>query len=104
MAQILFPLFDSTGGPIHRAKRDEWGTKQTEPHPLHHIVLAPVASPRAASLDELLAAAQALDVPAVPAQTAAEALALARQLTPPGGLIIATGSIYLVGELRTLAG
>ncbi|HEY5055526.1 MAG TPA: folylpolyglutamate synthase/dihydrofolate synthase family protein [Acidobacteriaceae bacterium] len=91
MAQILFPLFDSTtGGPQNQVR--------------HHIVLAPVASPRAASLDELVAAARALDISAVPAHSSAEALDLARRLTPPGGLIVATGSIYLVGAVRALVG
>src|ERR1017187_8903219 len=63
MAQILFPLFDSTAG-----------------RPLDHIVLAPIDNARAASLDDLLAAARALDVPAHPANTPTEALALARSL------------------------
>jgi dihydrofolate synthase / folylpolyglutamate synthase len=85
MAQILFPLFDSTAG-----------------RPLDHIVLAPVDSPRAASLDELTAAAAALNTPARTAASTAEALALARRLTPAGGLIVATGSIYLVGAIRGL--
>ena len=83
MAQILFPLFDSTGG-----------------RPLDHIVLAPIANARAASVDELLAAARSLDIPASAANSPAEALALARSLTPAGGLLLATGSIYLVGALR----
>jgi dihydrofolate synthase / folylpolyglutamate synthase len=83
MARILFPLFDSTGGRPH-----------------DHIVFAPIHNPRAASIDDLLHAAQALDVPAHPAQDATEALALARTLTPDQGLIIATGSIYLIGALR----
>jgi len=86
MAQILFPLFDSTSGRPH-----------------DHIVLAPIDSPRAASLDQLLAAARALDVPAHAAHDPGEALALARSLTPSGGLIVATGSIYLVGAIRDLA-
>jgi dihydrofolate synthase/folylpolyglutamate synthase len=86
IGRILFPLFDSTGG-----------------RPKDHIVFAPIPNPRAASLDDLLAAARALDVPAQSAPTAAEALSLARGLTPPGGLIIATGSIYLIGALRELA-
>lgn len=85
MAQILFPLFDSTAG-----------------RPNDHIVLVPLDSPRAASLDELLAMAQALDVPAKSARSTSEALTLARQLTPSGGLIVATGSIYLVGAIRAL--
>jgi dihydrofolate synthase/folylpolyglutamate synthase len=86
MAQILFPLFDSTGGRPH-----------------DHIILAPIDNPRAASLEDLLAAAQRLDAPAHAAHTPAEALALAQTLTPAGGLILATGSIYLVGALRELA-
>jgi dihydrofolate synthase/folylpolyglutamate synthase len=83
MAQILFPLFDSTGG-----------------RPGDHIVFAPIDNARAASVDELLGAARALDIPATGADSPAAALALARRLTPAGGLIIATGSIYLVGALR----
>ena len=71
--------------------------------PQDHIVLAPIANPRAASLDDLLAAAHALDIPAHAAATPAEALALARTLTPASGLIIATGSVYLIGALRELA-
>jgi len=86
MAQILFPLFDSTAG-----------------RPQDHIVLAPVDSPRAASLEELLEASRALDVPAHPAANTGEALELAQKLTPAGGLIVATGSVYLVGAIRALA-
>jgi dihydrofolate synthase/folylpolyglutamate synthase len=86
MGRILFPLFDSTGG-----------------RPYDHIVFAPIQNSRAASVEEMLRAAAAMDVPARAANDAAEALALARQLTPTGGLIFATGSIYLVGALRELA-
>ncbi len=83
MAQILFPLFDSMGG-----------------RPQDHIVLAPIDNARAASAEELLEAARALDTPASVATNPVEALALARALTPAGGLIVATGSIYLAGALR----
>ena len=86
MARILFPLFDSTGGRLQ-----------------DHIVFAPIENARAASVEEMLRAAEAMDVPAHAAGDAAEALALARELTPAGGLIFATGSIYLVGALRELA-
>jgi dihydrofolate synthase/folylpolyglutamate synthase len=91
MSRILFPLFDSSadGG-----------------RPFDHIVLAPIANPRAASVEELVAAARALEVPALVAADMAGALALARQVTPQGGLgglIVATGSVYLVGEIRQLA-
>ena len=89
MSRILFALFDSSpdGDPLRR---------------YDHILLAPIASPRAAHVDDLIAAAQALQVPAHAAPHLAGALAQARQITPPGGLILATGSVYLVGEIRAL--
>ena len=86
ISQILFPLFDSSGDRPH-----------------DHILFAPIDNPRAASLDELRAAARALDVPAQAAPDLPAALSLARDLTPANGLIIATGSVYLVGEVRRLA-
>jgi dihydrofolate synthase/folylpolyglutamate synthase len=86
MSQILFPLFDSSADRPH-----------------DHILFAPIDNPRAASLENLLAAAHALDIPAHAAPDLAAALAEARTLTPPNGLIIATGSVYLVGEIRHLA-
>jgi dihydrofolate synthase/folylpolyglutamate synthase len=86
MSQILFPLFDSSAD-----------------RPYDHILFAPIDNPRAAGLEELLAAAHALDVPAHAAPDLPAALARARAVTPPNGLIIATGSVYLVGEIRQLA-
>ena len=86
MAQILLPLFDSSSDRPH-----------------DHVIFAPIDNPRAASLEDLLAAAHALDVPAHAAPHLAAALAQARTVTPPNGLIIATGSVYLVGEIRHLA-
>jgi dihydrofolate synthase / folylpolyglutamate synthase len=86
MSQILFPLFDASGG-----------------RPQDHIVLAPIANPRAASVEDLAAAAAALQIPALVAEDLAGALAEARRVTPAGGLIVATGSVYLVGEIRQLA-
>ena len=68
-----------------------------------NLILTPLDNPRAASLDSLVAAARALDIPAHTAATPVEALALARTLTPPNGLIVATGSIFLVGALREAA-
>ena len=90
MSRILFPLFDSSaeGDPLRR--RD-------------HLLLAPIANQRSAGVEELLAAAHALGVPAHAAPHLAGALAQARAITPPGGLILATGSVYLVGEVRALA-
>ena len=89
MTQILLPLFDSTSGEPERAH--------------DHILLAPIDNPRAATLEDLLAAAHALDIPAHAAPHIAAALAEAQAVTPKDGLIIATGSVYLVGEIRNLA-
>jgi dihydrofolate synthase/folylpolyglutamate synthase len=89
MTQILLPLFDPSSGDPSRSK--------------DHILFAPIDNPRAASLEDLLAAAHALDIPAHAAPHLTAALAQARAVTPPNGLIIATGSVYLVGELRNLA-
>ena len=89
MSQILLPLFDSTSGDPERAH--------------DHVILAPIDNPRAASLTELLAAAHDLDIPAHAAPHIAAALAEARAKTPPDGIIIATGSVYLVGEILNLA-
>ncbi|WP_255483768.1 Mur ligase family protein [Granulicella sp. 5B5] len=86
LAQVLFPLFDATSGDTERAR--------------DHVVLAPIDTPRAMPLEELMAAAKAMDVPAVGAGSLAEALKVARAVTPKDGVIVATGSVFLVGELR----
>ena len=88
LAQILMPLFDSSSSDPLRAR--------------DHVVLAPIQNARAATLEELLDAARALDIPAHGAPHLPAALAQAEAVTPPDGLIVATGSLYLVGELRDL--
>ncbi len=90
MTQILFPLFDGSSGDGERVG--------------DHIVLAPVRNPRSVEVEELLAAAHALDVPAHAAPHLAAAFAQSCEVTPPGGIIVATGSVYLVGEVLQLAG
>ncbi|MGD0733828.1 MAG: folylpolyglutamate synthase/dihydrofolate synthase family protein [Terracidiphilus sp.] len=81
MAQILFPIFDQ-------------------------VILAPIHSARAASLDDLLAAAIVTGTPAVKAESVSQAIELAtvqiRQQSSPAGQIVVSGSVYLVGEARTL--
>ena len=89
MARILLPLFDPTSGDPAR-RRD-------------HIVLAPIPNPRAATVEQLLAAAHRLDIPAHAAPHLAGALGQAEVLTPHDGVIVATGSVYLIGALRELA-
>jgi dihydrofolate synthase/folylpolyglutamate synthase len=86
MSQILFPLFDSSAD-----------------RPYDHLLFAPIDNPRAASLEDLLAAAEALGIPAQSAPNLEAALVQARAVTPSNGIILATGSVYLVGEVRHLS-
>jgi len=88
LAQILLPLFDASSGDSARAR--------------DHVVLAPIQNARAATLEQLLEAARKLDVPVQGAANLAEALKLARALTPKDGVIVATGSLFLVGEVLEL--
>jgi dihydrofolate synthase/folylpolyglutamate synthase len=76
MAQILFPLFEQ-------------------------VIVAPIHTARAASLDDLLAAAKGTGTPAVAADSVSEALGLARERSA-GGVAVVSGSVYLVGEARAL--
>jgi len=76
MAQILFPLFDE-------------------------VIIAPIHTARAAALDDLLSAAKATGTPAVAADSVEQALRLARERAS-GGVTVVSGSVYLVGEARTL--
>jgi dihydrofolate synthase / folylpolyglutamate synthase len=75
MTQILFPIFD-------------------------HVVLAPIHSPRATDAADLAAAAEATGVPYTTATTVEEAIELAE--SHHSARIVISGSLYLVGEARTL--
>ena len=80
MAQILFPLFD-------------------------RVVLAPIHSARAAALGDLMAAAQATGTPAVVAESVGQAIELALQQVKQrdaNGVIVISGSVFMVGEARSL--
>ncbi len=76
LAQILFPLFDQ-------------------------VVFTPIASPRATPLEELMQAAAQTGTSAQAAETVAEALTIAQEHAN-GAPVIISGSVYLVGEARTL--
>jgi dihydrofolate synthase/folylpolyglutamate synthase len=76
MAQILFPLFD-------------------------RVILAPIQTARAAAIDDLLTAASATGTQAVAAESVKQAMQLA-QHKGERGIIAVSGSVYLVGEMRTL--
>jgi dihydrofolate synthase / folylpolyglutamate synthase len=81
MAQILFPLFDE-------------------------VIVAPIHNARAVSLEDLLAAAAATGTPAMAANSVSDALRMAResiaQNSAGRGIGVVSGSVYLVGEARTL--
>ena len=77
MEQILFPLFE-------------------------RVVVSPLDSPRTASLADLLAAGKATGSEMEAAANAGAALDRAFALTPSEGLVVVTGSVYLVGEVRPL--
>jgi dihydrofolate synthase / folylpolyglutamate synthase len=79
IAEILFPLADQ-------------------------VVVTRVANPRAATPSELLQAASRTGVPLYAEETVPAALAQAREVSKPEGVIVVTGSIFLVGEAMTLMG
>ncbi len=76
MAQILFPLFDE-------------------------VIIVPIHTARAAAIEDLLDAAKTTGTQAVAAQSVTEALNIAQDRAM-GGVIVVSGSVYLVGEARTL--
>jgi dihydrofolate synthase/folylpolyglutamate synthase len=76
LAQIFFPLFEQ-------------------------VILAPLHTARAASMDNLLAAASAMGTSAIAAESVGNALQLAEERANDG-VIVVTGSVYLVGEARPL--
>jgi dihydrofolate synthase/folylpolyglutamate synthase len=77
LAQILFPLFG-------------------------RVVVTPVDSPRSASLEDLLAAARTTGSEVEAAPGGISALESALRTTPANGLVVVTGSVYLVGQVRPL--
>jgi len=74
MAQILFPLFE-------------------------RVIVTPIHAARAAAVEDLLAAARATGTAATAAETVREALRMAQE-NAAGGMVVVSGSVYLVGEAR----
>jgi dihydrofolate synthase/folylpolyglutamate synthase len=74
MAQILFPVFD-------------------------RVLFAPISSLRAASMVDLLAAAEATGTPAQAADSVEVAIRMATE-GAAGGVVVISGSVYLVGKAR----
>lgn len=68
------------------------------------VVVTQVANPRAATTAELTQAALRTGAVVYAEQTVAAALARAGEVSTPDGLIVVTGSIFLVGEAMTELG
>jgi dihydrofolate synthase/folylpolyglutamate synthase len=77
LAQILFPLFG-------------------------RVVVTPVDSPRSASVEDLVAAAHLTGSEVEAAEDAITAVERALHLTPTHGLVVVTGSVFLVGQVRPM--
>ncbi len=76
MAQILFPLFE-------------------------RVILAPIHSKRATAMEDLLAAAKTTGTQAGAADSVSGALRAALE-GAAGGVVVVSGSVYLVGEARAM--
>ncbi|MGA2278134.1 MAG: folylpolyglutamate synthase/dihydrofolate synthase family protein [Terracidiphilus sp.] len=76
IARILFPLFQT-------------------------VIFAPIHSSRAIAIEELEAAARDTGTEAISAGSVREALQLA-EAREQGGMVVLSGSVYLVGEARSL--
>jgi dihydrofolate synthase/folylpolyglutamate synthase len=68
------------------------------------VVLTQPNNPRAATPAEIRQAASRVETAIREVPEVASALAEARQIAGPGGLVIVTGSIYLVGEMMQVLG
>ena len=68
------------------------------------VILTTLENPRAASIDELVAALPGSPAPAriLRATNVAEALELAREISSPDGVVCITGSLHLIGEAQEL--
>ncbi len=66
-----------------------------------HLIFTRPDNPRAADVDDLKRLAEAIDYRdrVTPTRSVAEAMAMAKELTPSEGTICVTGSLYLVGEV-----
>ena len=68
------------------------------------VVLTQINNPRSATIEQLQNVASAILEPGhcIAALSASEAFTIAREITPVSGTICVAGSLYLVGEMKTL--
>ncbi len=68
------------------------------------VVVTPANNPRSATATEIRRAAARVDVAIREAGDVSSALAQARRIAGPGGVVVVTGSIYIVGEAMLALG
>jgi dihydrofolate synthase/folylpolyglutamate synthase len=69
-----------------------------------HVVVVHIDNPRAASTEELLQAGSRTGASMVAEESVAAALARAAELTAANGVVVVTGSIFLVGDAMKALG
>jgi len=69
-----------------------------------HVVLTPIENPRAATTDQLLQAGSRTGAAMIAKETVAAALVRAFELTLADGVVVVTGSIFLVGDAIKILG
>jgi dihydrofolate synthase / folylpolyglutamate synthase len=69
-----------------------------------HVVVTHIENPRAASTQEQLQAGSRTGASMAAAETVAAALALGFELTPANGVVVITGSMFLVGDVMKALG
>ena len=82
--------------------KDLQGVLQPLLQQVQQVITVSPAQDRAIPAAELAASCRASGVPATPAESAAAGLASAQAAAKSGDLIIAAGSLFLVGELKAL--
>jgi len=69
-----------------------------------HVVVTQANNPRSATIAEIRQAAARIDVDIREASDVSSALAETRRIAGPNGLVVVTGSIYIVGEAMQVLG
>ena len=69
-----------------------------------HVIVTKANNPRSATPEEIRAAASRIEAQIDDASDVANALAQAQHMTKKGGIIVVTGSIYIVGEAMQALG
>lgn len=82
--------------------KDLHGVLQPLLQQVQQVITVSPAQDRAIPATELAASCRASGIPAVAEESAAAGLAAAQTAAKPGDLIIAAGSLFLVGELKAL--